>query len=128
MKEIYKDVKDYEGYYQISNLGNIKGHRGTNITPTDNGIGYKIASHWLRNMGFYIPVIDLHIKNLLYNFKITIDKNINYQTYEKIQNKLIEEIEIDNISFDLALWYYGKNYCSNPVKCSSCKFNIKCRK
>jgi len=24
MKEIWKDVKDYEGYYQISNLGNVK--------------------------------------------------------------------------------------------------------
>jgi hypothetical protein len=24
MKEIYKDIKGYEGYYQISNLGNVK--------------------------------------------------------------------------------------------------------
>lgn len=24
MKEIYKDIKNYEGYYQVSNLGNIK--------------------------------------------------------------------------------------------------------
>ena len=24
MKEIWKDIKDYEGIYQISNLGNIK--------------------------------------------------------------------------------------------------------
>ena len=25
MKEIYKDVKGYEGLYQVSNLGNVKG-------------------------------------------------------------------------------------------------------
>ena len=24
MKEMWKDVKDYEGLYQVSNLGNIK--------------------------------------------------------------------------------------------------------
>ena len=92
------------------------------------GIGYKIASHWLRNMGFYIPVIDIHIKKFLYNFNIITDKNINYQAYEKIQNKIIEELEIDNITFDLALWYYGKNYCSNQSECSKCKFNLICRK
>ena len=25
MKEIWKDIKGYEGYYQVSNLGNVKG-------------------------------------------------------------------------------------------------------
>ena len=92
-----------------------------------SGIGYKIASHWLRNMGFYLPVIDLHIKNLLYNFKLVTDKNIGYKDYEKIQNKIIKELEIDNFSFDLALWFYGKNYCSNAFKCSKCKFNLICK-
>ena len=92
------------------------------------GIGYKIASHWLRNMGFYIPVIDLHIKNLLYKFNIINNKNISYRAYEKIQNRIIKELEIDNISFDLALWYYGKNYCSGTLRCSKCKFNLICRK
>ena len=24
MKEIWKDIKDYEGYYQVSNLGNVR--------------------------------------------------------------------------------------------------------
>ena len=24
LKEIWKDIKDYEGYYQISNLGRVK--------------------------------------------------------------------------------------------------------
>ncbi len=92
------------------------------------GIGYKIASHWLRNMGFYIPVIDLHIKNLLFKFNIINDNNISYRAYEKIQNRIIQELEIDNISFDLALWYYGKNYCSSTLRCSKCKFNLICRK
>ena len=43
MKEIYKPVEGYEQYYQISNLGNIKGHSGRILTATDNGKGYKIV-------------------------------------------------------------------------------------
>lgn len=54
--EVWKDIKGYEGLYQVSNLGNIKslrkwnGARGKHIyepcerilTPTDNGYGYLI--------------------------------------------------------------------------------------
>jgi N-glycosylase/DNA lyase len=91
------------------------------------GIGFKIASHWLRNIGFYIPVIDIHIKNIFYRFKLVDENNIDYDTYEKIQNQIIEKIKIDNISFDLAIWYYGKNYCGNR-KCKKCKLSSICRR
>ncbi len=91
------------------------------------GIGFKIASHWLRNIGFYIPVIDIHIKNLFYRFNLVNKRNINYNTYEKIQNQIIKEINIDNISFDLAIWFYGKNYCGNR-RCKICKLSSICRR
>jgi len=50
-KEIWKDVKGYEGIYQVSNLSNVKrvgSFRGVNkaylngynLTPMDNGKGY----------------------------------------------------------------------------------------
>ena len=90
------------------------------------GIGLKIASHWLRNIGYYIPVIDIHIKNIFYRFKLVSERNIDYITYEKIQNQIIKKIKIDNITFDLALWYYGKNYCGNR-KCSKCKLKSICK-
>ena len=49
--EIWKDVFGYEGFYQVSNLGNVKrvgSFRGVNkaylknyyLTPVDNGKGY----------------------------------------------------------------------------------------
>ena len=49
--EIWKDVVGYEGFYQVSNLGNVKrvgSFRGVNkaylqnyyLTPVDNGKGY----------------------------------------------------------------------------------------
>lgn len=55
--EIWKDIKDYEGMYQVSNLGNVRSldyfvnswrgprlKKGKMMNPTDNGNGYKIVS------------------------------------------------------------------------------------
>jgi hypothetical protein len=46
-KEIWKDVVNYEGLYQVSNLGRVKsierngtGKGGRILSPSDNGLGY----------------------------------------------------------------------------------------
>lgn len=55
MDEIWKDIKGYEGMYQVSNLGNVRGLVFNNnqvtgkkkihpIAKTDNGHGYHIVS------------------------------------------------------------------------------------
>ena len=56
--EIWKDIKDYEGLYQVSNLGRVKSLdrivkdttkdrtqtlKGREIKTTDNGNGYKLV-------------------------------------------------------------------------------------
>ncbi|MFW9877439.1 MAG: hypothetical protein ACFFG0_30505, partial [Candidatus Thorarchaeota archaeon] len=74
--------------------------------------------------GYYIPVIYIHLKNLFYRLKIVNNNNLSYLTYETIQNELIESLKIDNITFDLALWLFGKNFCGNR-RCNSCKINCK---
>ncbi len=88
------------------------------------GIGLKIVSHWLRNLGYYIPVIDIHIKNLFYRLEIVNIKNLSYLSYESIQNELIKSLKIDNITFDLAVWLFGKNFCGNR-RCKNCKINCR---
>lgn len=41
MREIWKDVKGYEGLYQVSNLGRVKSIRKKRMMhPNDNGKGY----------------------------------------------------------------------------------------
>lgn len=43
MKEIYKDIKGYEGLYQVSNLGNVKSlyyNKLLSICKQDNGYSY----------------------------------------------------------------------------------------
>lgn len=37
MEEIWKDIPDYEGYYQVSNLGRIKSL--DRVLPRNNGQG-----------------------------------------------------------------------------------------
>ena len=49
MEEVWKDIEDFEGLYQVSNLGRVKSlvrpYRRTEkiLTPTDNGKGYLIV-------------------------------------------------------------------------------------
>lgn len=90
------------------------------------GIGMKIASHWLRNIGFPIPIIDRHIKNLLKRFGfINTDKKLVYKDFEDIQNKITHKIHLNINYFDLCLWIYGKNMCGNK-KCNECQFKLTC--
>jgi len=58
MEEIWKEISGYEGYYKVSNLGNVRSldriiidsngvssrKKGKYIAKTDNGSGYKISS------------------------------------------------------------------------------------
>ena len=57
VNEIYKDIRGYEGYYQVSNFGNVRSldrevigsdgqyhfHRGKLLKLSDNGSGYLVA-------------------------------------------------------------------------------------
>jgi len=48
MTEQWKDIKGYEGRYQVSNYGRIKSFVGKEklLTPTNNGYGYQIIGLW----------------------------------------------------------------------------------
>ena len=53
MQEIWKDIKDFEGMYQVSNLGRVRSvdhfdrlgrlRKGVIKAPQDNGHGYKVV-------------------------------------------------------------------------------------
>ena len=74
------------------------------------GIGYKEASHFLRNMGFEnVAIIDFHIIDLLTKFGLikkpkTLGKK-KYLEIEKILKKLSEKLNISPAGLDLYLWY-----------------------
>jgi len=74
------------------------------------GLGYKEASHFLRNIGFDdYAIIDFHIIDLLVRYSIierpkTITKN-KYLEIEKILEKIAQKTNLTLAELDLYLWY-----------------------
>ena len=67
--EIFKDVKNYEGYYQISNLGRIKSLE----TKTSFGVSYKIhkesiVKSWKDKKGYCY--VSLSVKGIKKNYLV----------------------------------------------------------
>ena len=74
------------------------------------GLGYKEASHFLRNIGFKNhAIIDFHIVDVLEkNNLIKKPKTLNKKNYFEIENKLKEigkKANLDMARLDLYLWY-----------------------
>lgn len=74
------------------------------------GIGYKEASHFLRNIGFKnIAIIDFHILNFLEKNKIIKrPKNLSKKKYLEIENvlsKIAKKHKLSLAELDLYLWY-----------------------
>ncbi len=80
--------------------------------PGIKGLGYKEASHFLRNIGFKgYAILDKHIVNLLFELGVlpTDDKPANRKKYIEIEDRLrdfSQEVGIDMDEMDLTLWSY----------------------
>jgi N-glycosylase/DNA lyase len=74
------------------------------------GLGYKEASHFLRNMGYSdFAIIDFHIIDILEKNKWikkpkTLNKN-KYLEIEEVLRKLSKKLNITLAELDLYLWY-----------------------
>ncbi len=78
------------------------------------GLGYKEASHFLRNIGFLdLAIIDFHILDFLESRKLikkpkTISKKVYIDT-EQTLRKIAEKVNMSLGELDLYLWYYETN-------------------
>lgn len=50
MKEIWKDIKDYEGLYQVSNLGNVRAY------PNFSHKDFFILKQWITQGYYYVKL------------------------------------------------------------------------
>lgn len=78
------------------------------IVKNIKGIGYKEASHFLRNMGWSdVAIIDRHILRFMYKNKLieNIPKTVTPKIYIDLENILIE-IHPKQDELDLILWYH----------------------
>lgn len=93
----------------------IKSFHGQNalrewLAENVKGIGYKEASHFLRNIGYTdFAILDFHIINLLARYDlIKRSKTLTIRRYLEIENLLREIASRSNLNLgelDLYLWY-----------------------
>jgi N-glycosylase/DNA lyase len=81
------------------------------IVKNIKGIGYKEASHFLRNVGYFnLAILDRHILNLMKENKIIKErpKTLNKKTYLKIEEKFItlaRNLKMQPAELDMYMWY-----------------------
>jgi len=80
------------------------------IVKNIKGLGYKEASHFLRNIGYRnLAIIDFHIVDLLVKFElIEKPKSMTKNKYLEIENVLKQigrKVHLDMAKLDLYLWY-----------------------
>lgn len=94
-------------------LASIKEEKGKRefLVKNIKGLGFKEASHFLRNTGHKnLAIVDRHVINLLLDYKIIKEKpsSITKNLYEKIEQKLeiiSTEVDMSQAELDLYLWY-----------------------
>jgi thermostable 8-oxoguanine DNA glycosylase len=119
-------VDSYENFDQIDPIEARK-----SLIQNINGIGNKIASHWIRNIGHQLPIIDVHVRRVLICAGF-IDKKYlksqisdsEYQFIESIVIDLANQINMDVGRLDYILWIHGREYCISK-NCASCPFGEK---
>ena len=95
----------------LENINSKKGHELRDWLATNiKGIGYKEASHFLRNIGYKdFAIIDFHIIDLLAKNKLikkpkTMTKKIYLET-EKVLADIAKKTNLSLAELDLYLWY-----------------------
>jgi len=98
--ELKSNIKTYKDPHKLRKwiVNNIK------------GLGYKEASHFLRNIGFTdYAIIDFHILDLLARFNLvekpkTLTK-VKYLEIEDLLRKFAERLNLNLAELDLYMWY-----------------------
>lgn len=89
MKEIWKDIPDYEGLYQVSNLGNIKNIKRDTIKKlTSNRDGYYVTKLSNKNK-----------KKVFLVHRLVAETFLNKQDYKRLaseKNINIEELTVNH--------------------------------
>ena len=109
-KYIVKARKYKNSLKEVSSSFNVEDELREWLVKNIKGIGYKEASHFLRNIGYTnFAIIDFHITDLLARYKLLEKpKTLTKKEYFKIENLLREIAEKSNLNLaelDLYLWY-----------------------
>ena len=96
MKEIWKDIPNYEGYYQVSNLGNVKSiifNREKLLKKCINSSGYCLVvlyNNKKRKIFYAHQLVAIAFLNHNPN---KFEKVVNHKNFNKLDNR-VENLEI----------------------------------
>ena len=104
--EARQKIHQLESIIKSENNGTLRDWIVKNI----KGIGYKEASHFLRNIGYIdYAIIDFHIIDLLVNHDLIQKPKVltktKYLEIEKLLEDISKEIKMNLAELDLYLWY-----------------------
>ena len=109
MKEVWKDIKDYEGLYQVSNFGNVRSFKNL------NGRGLVNTPHNLKPQYGRHNYYAVHLtKDKLY--KNALIHRLVAETFIPNSDKLPQVNHIDGNKYN--------NHVNNLEWCT-CKYNIR---
>lgn len=130
MEEIWKDIKDFEGLYQVSNYGNVKSidrkiieknndiqfWKGKKLKPFNNGNNY-LTVHLKKDGKRYVKYIHrLVAETFIGNIK---NKDVNHKDFNR-KNNNINNLEIcsrkENILYSKNNGKYEKVYIQKVQK------------
>jgi N-glycosylase/DNA lyase len=87
-----------------------------NLVKSVKGMGFKEASHFLRNIGIFgLAILDRHILRNLVKFnqlpeKFSISSKNNYENIENVFVNLSKSINLEVEEFDILLWANETGY------------------
>ena len=96
MKEIWKDIPNYEGYYQVSSLGNVKSirfNREKLLKKCINSCGYCLVVLYNNKKRKIFYVHQLVAIAFLNHNPNKFEKVVNHKNFNKLDNR-VENLEI----------------------------------
>lgn len=127
--EIWKDIKDYEGIYQVSNLGNVKSLKHGKekiLKPSDNSHGYfkvNLSKDGVRvNLKIHVLVSIAFLNHKPNGLNLV----VNHKDFNK-QNNVVENLEIvtnrensNHKHIKHSSKYTGVSWCKQTSKWRAC--------
>jgi N-glycosylase/DNA lyase len=113
-----KYIVEARNYCNIKNILNdfkTSQEKRNFIVKNIKGLGYKEASHFLRNVGYFnLAILDRHVLGLLteYSYLSERPKTLNKKNYEEIElilEKISKKLNMSQAELDMYLWYMKTN-------------------
>jgi hypothetical protein len=125
MQEIWKDVVEYEGFYQVSNLGQVKGleRKSNKVGNTTRTIKEKILTPVISKEGY--AYVSLCIKGIIKRKRIhrlVAQAFIpNPNNYPEVNHKDENRLNNDVSNLEWCSNYYNQNYGLHQERCRKSK-------